>query len=160
MLDKLSLIIATFFGAGLSPKAPGTAGSFATLFLAFFLAYFFGLNGIIYGAVVAFFIGVAAVYRLTRNSEEKDPGKIVIDETVGQLLAFSLVSQHLYHSLSLKALLIYILGFGLFRLFDIVKIGPVKWADSKLHNAWGVMLDDVFAGLFAAIVLMLITSKL
>lgn len=160
MLDKISFIIATFFGSGLSPKAPGTAGSFATLFLAFFLAYFFGFNGIVYASVFIFFIGVAAVYRLTRNSEDKDPGKIVIDETVGQLLAFSLVSEHLYHSLTLKALLIYILGFGLFRLFDIIKIGPVKWADSKLHNAWGVMLDDVFAGIFAAIVLMLITNKL
>ncbi len=160
MTNKIALVIATFFGTGLSPKAPGTAGSFATLFLACPLVYFFGLEGIVYSSVVIFFIGVAAVHKIIHKSTDKDPGKIVIDETVGQLVSFSLVTQHLYHTFSLKALLIYLLGFGLFRLFDICKIGPVKWADSKLHNAWGVMLDDVFAGLFAAIVLMLITTKL
>ena len=59
-MNKLALIIATFFGAGLSPKAPGTAGSFATLILAFFMAYFFGRDGIVYAACVSFFIGVWA----------------------------------------------------------------------------------------------------
>ena len=160
MKKKIALLIATLFGVGLARKAPGTFGSLASLPLAFLAAYVFGYKGIFYTTLCVFIIGTIAVYYATKREKENDPGKIVIDETVGQLLTFSLVTPHLHHVFSLQSLLIYLLGFGLFRLFDICKIGPVKWADSKLHNAWGVMLDDVFAGLFAAIVLMLITTKL
>lgn len=159
-MNKLALIFATFFGAGLSPKAPGTAGSFATLFLAFPVAYFYGFNGIVIAAVISFFIGVWATNQITKNSEEKDPSKVVIDETAGQLTSFVLVANYLQNTLSVKALVLYLLGFAFFRLFDIVKKGPVKWADTKIKNAWGVMLDDVFAGIFAAIVLMLINSRI
>lgn len=160
MINKLALITATFFGSGLSPKAPGTAGSFATLPLAFMVAYFYGRNGIIFAAVIVFFIGVWATSQVIKDSAEKDPSKVVIDETAGQLTTFVLVAPQLYHNFSLNSLMIYLLGFGLFRLFDILKMGPVKWADTKLKNAWGVMLDDVFAGIFAAIILMLIAARL
>ncbi len=160
MIKKLAFIIATFFGAGLSPKAPGTAGSLATLPLAFLAAYFFGRNGIVLVAGIAFFAGVWATGQLTKDSDDKDPSKVVIDETAGQLLTFSLVAPTLYHNATPQVIIIYVLGFLLFRLFDIFKAGPVKWADSKLKNAWGVMLDDIFAGLFAAIVLMLIMAKI
>lgn len=159
-MNKLALIFATFFGAGLSPKAPGTAGSFATLVLAFLMAYFFGRDGIIYAAIVSFFVGVWATNELTKNSAEKDPSKVVIDETAGQLISFVLVAPYLQNNLSVKALFVYLLGFAFFRLFDIVKMGPVKWADTKIKNAWGVMLDDVFAGIFAAIVLMFILNRI
>ena len=160
MLNKLALIIATFFGSGLSPKAPGTAGSFATLPLAFVMAYFFGREGILCAALVSFFIGVWAIHQITKDSEEKDPSKVVIDETAGQLMSFVLVAPYLQGTINLKILFVYLIGFGLFRFFDIVKRGPVKWADTKLKNAWGVMLDDVFAGIFAAIVLLVIYSKI
>ncbi|MBR2300281.1 MAG: phosphatidylglycerophosphatase A [Alphaproteobacteria bacterium] len=156
MIKKISLIIATFFGAGLAKKAPGTMGSLATLPLAFVLAYYFGFNGIVYAAFITFAIGVPAVYFATKGEKNKDPGKIVIDETAGQLICFILVAQNLYQQATLKTLVVYLLGFALFRAFDIVKIGPVKWADTKIKNAFGVMLDDVFAGLFAAIVLVLL----
>ena len=159
-MNKIAFIFATFFGVGLSPKAPGTAGSFATLFLAFLMAYFFGRNGIVYAAFVSFFIGVWATNQLTKNSEEKDPSKVVIDETAGQLMSFVLVAPYLQNNLSIKAFVVYLLGFAFFRLFDIVKMGPVKWADTKIKNAWGVMLDDVFAGFFAAVVLMFITNRI
>ena len=160
MIKKISLLIATFFGTGLSPKAPGTIGSLATLPLAFLVAYYFGFNGIVYTAFLVFCIGVVSIYFATKDCTEKDPGKIVIDETAGQLISFVLVTPYLYHTISFKAFIIYLLGFGFFRLFDIVKMGPVKWADTKLKNAFGVMLDDVFAGIFAAIVLMLIAQRL
>ena len=160
MLNKIALIIATFFGAGLSPKAPGTAGSFATLPLAFLIAYFYGRDGIILAAAISFFIGTWATNQLTKNSDEKDPSKVVIDETAGQLMSFVLVAPYLHNNLNIKVFIIYLLGFGLFRLFDIVKTVPVKWADTKIKNAWGVMLDDVFAGIFAAIVLMFIAKRI
>lgn len=160
MINKIALVLATFFGAGLSPKAPGTAGSLATLPLAFVMAYFFGRNGILLSAVVAFFVGVWATNQLIKNSEDKDPSKVVIDETAGQLMSFVLVAPMLHHNFSASVIMVYLFGFALFRLFDILKMGPVKWADSKIKNAWGVMLDDVFAGIFAAIVLLLIASKI
>ena len=160
MKQKISLMIATFFGSGLAKYAPGTFGSLATLPLAFLMAYYFGFKGIFYSALIVFFVGVYAVKEATKNSKEKDPGKIVIDETAGQLTSFLLVADYLQNNLSFKAFLLYALGFALFRLFDIAKFGPVEWADTKLENAWGVMLDDVFAGFFATIVLMFFASGL
>ena len=77
-MNKIALIIATYFGAGLSPKAPGTAGSFATLPLAFVMAYFFGRDGILCAAVVSFFIGVWAIHQITKDSEESMAGKLLI----------------------------------------------------------------------------------
>ena len=159
MIKKSAFILATFFGSGLAPKAPGTFGSLATLPLAFVMACFWGREGVFYAALVSFFIGVWAIHQLIKDNEDKDPSKVVIDETAGQLTTFLLVAPSLEHNLSLSALVVYLLGFGLFRFFDILKMGPVKWADSKLKNAWGVMLDDVFAGIFAAIVLFLIASR-
>ncbi|MBR1915308.1 MAG: phosphatidylglycerophosphatase A [Alphaproteobacteria bacterium] len=160
MKKKIALFIATFFGAGLSKKAPGTMGSLATLPLAFLTAYCFGFDGIFYAALIVFIIGVTAIYYATEHEKQKDLSKIVIDETAGQLITFTLVAPKLFHNFSYEALLIYLLGFGLFRFFDIIKMGPVKWADTKLNNALGVMLDDVFAGFFATVVLMLMTKGL
>ena len=119
MIKKFSLFIATFFGVGLSPKAPGTMGSLATIPLAFLVAYFFGYNGIIYAALITFIIGTTVIYLATRGEKEHDPGKIVIDETAGQLISFILVTPYLYHTVDIKAFTIYGLGFALFRLFDI-----------------------------------------
>ena len=152
MIKKSAFVLATFFGSGLAAKAPGTFGSLATLPLAFIMAYFFGREGVFYAALISFFTGVWAIHQLIKDSDDKDPSKVVIDETAGQLVSFSLVGNLLYQSFDNWYL--YIIGFVLFRVFDIIKMGPVKWADSKLHNAWGVMLDDVFAGIFAAVLLL------
>ena len=150
---KTAEIVATYFGLGLSPKAPGTVGSFGTLPLAFILAYFTGIYGIVAVAIICFIAGVLATDVIIRNQKEKDPGKVVIDEVVGQLLAFSFVCDYLYQNL--QNWLIYLFGFAAFRFFDICKMGPVKWFDSKMKNAYGVMLDDVCAGLMAAFTLWL-----
>ncbi|MDO4162190.1 MAG: phosphatidylglycerophosphatase A [Pseudomonadota bacterium] len=151
--NRTAEIIATYLGLGLSPKAPGTAGSFGTLPLAFILAYFTGIYGLIIAAIICFVAGVWATDILIRGQEEKDPGKVVIDEVVGQLLTFSFVSDYLYQNLHYWW--IYLLGFAAFRFFDICKMGPVKWFDRKMKNAYGVMMDDVCAGLMAAFTLLL-----
>lgn len=152
MKNKIAYILGTFFGLGCAPKAPGTAGSLGTLPLAFILAYFFGIEGILIGTAAAFFIGVWATHEIIKNQENKDPSCVVIDETAGQLLTFVFIAEQLQENLNLWYA--YFVGFALFRAFDIIKIGPVKWADTKLKNAWGVMLDDIFAGAFASIVLL------
>lgn len=150
MSEKLALIIATYFGLGLSPKAPGTVGSIGTIPLAFVLAYFFGIYGIIVAAIPIAIVGIYATDVLIRNSEDKDPGKVVVDEVVGQLLAFVFVADALKGNLNDWWL--YLVGLAAFRFFDICKMGPVKWFDSKVKNAFGVMMDDVCAGLMGGAV--------
>ena len=154
---KLANIIGTYFGLGLSKFAPGTVGSLGSLPLAYLLIKLGGVSALVVGAIVIFFIGVKAVDVITKESGVEDPSKVVIDETVGQLLTFSLIAylapEYLDGS---SGYLYYLYGFAFFRFFDIVKLGPVKYADKEIKNAYGVMLDDVFAGLFAGVILFLI----
>lgn len=156
MSKKLALIIATYCGLGLSPKAPGTVGSIGTIPLAFILSYFFGIYGIIIAAIIVTVIGIVATDVVISEQEDKDPGKVVIDEVAGQLLAFVFVADKLQYNLT--PWWIYLVGLAAFRFFDICKMGPVKWFDSKMKNAVGVMMDDVCAGIMAGIcVWMLLT---
>jgi phosphatidylglycerophosphatase A len=155
MNKTVAFSLATFFGIGRSKYAPGTAGSLATLPLAFVLAYFYGLWGILAGVVLSFIIGVTATTEVLKYTPH-DPGFVVIDEVAGQLLSFATVAELLYHNL--HAWWIYLCGFVLFRLFDIVKPQPVRWADRKILNAWGVMLDDIIAGVYAMLILYIFIS--
>lgn len=155
MNSKVANIIATYFGLGLSKYAPGTMGSLGTLPLACALIYLGGFYALIAAAAVIFFIGVKATDVVICESGDDDPSKVVIDETVGQLLSFSLVAFIAPdYLLGFSSIWFYIIGFAFFRFFDILKMGPVKYADTKIKNAYGVMLDDVFAGIFAAVLLL------
>ena len=156
---KTALVLATWFGLGLSPKAPGTCGSLGAFPLLFLLAYckrFCFISYLLLTASLLFFIGVWATKEITKNSSDKDPGKVVIDEVVGQLLTFFPLA--CFFVFSGKSFEFYwpflFLGFLLFRFFDIKKLGLVKHFDEQ-GDAWGVMLDDVFAGLYAGIVLLI-----
>ena len=152
MKKGLAFLIATFFGAGKFPFAPGTIGSLMTLPIAFALAYFWGVYGIVFGIVVSFFIGIIATKEVLKYTSH-DPAFIVIDEVAGQLMSFAFVAQYLQGNP--KEWVIYLSGFVLFRFFDIFKPQPVRWADRKILNAWGVMLDDIIAGCYAALILLI-----
>lgn len=143
-------LIATWFGLGFSPKASGTFGSLGALPFVYLIFTYFSRDILFASCFILFFLGVASTHALIKYSENKDPSLVVIDEVVGQMLTFSLVWD------SLKDWKVLVLGFILFRFFDICKMGPVKFFDTRVHNAWGVMLDDVFAGILAAICLYLI----
>ena len=152
---KIANIIGTFFGLGLSKYAPGTVGSLGTLPLAYLLIKFGGFGALILASVVIFFIGAKAVDIIIKETGIEDPSKVVIDETVGQLLSFSIVCYLApEYLLDQGAIIYYIAAFVFFRFFDILKMGPVKYADKEIKNAYGVMLDDVFAGIFAACLLL------
>ena len=142
------------FGVGYFPIASATAGSFATLPFAFAAAYFFGLWGILILAAFSMIIGTIASKEVLKYTEH-DPSIIIIDEVVGQLLTFVLVANATIDNIN--AWPAYIIGFFLFRFYDILKPQPAKWADTKLLNEWGVMLDDVFAGVYAAITLYIVS---
>jgi len=139
-MNTLSMIFSTFFGTGFFPIAPGTAASFLTMLL-----FKLGLYKLSWPfqalVIIALFIaGGAATSRYAHLLNRKDPGRIVIDETCGQLIALFLVTP------GWKELL---LAFLLFRIFDIIKPYPIKKLEALPHG-WGIMADDVGAGLAAA----------
>jgi phosphatidylglycerophosphatase A len=132
--------IATGFGVGLSPKAPGTVGSLVALIPWWlWLRHMSALNyGIV--LVLAFVLGIWAGGWVIAKLRVEDPGVVVWDEFLGQWIALFAAPLGWPWMLG---------GFALFRLFDIWKPWPVSWADRKLHGGFGAMFDDVLAGLYA-----------
>ncbi len=150
----MSRLVATAFGVGRLPGAPGTWGSAAAIPAAWILHGLTGFPGLALATLAAFGIGWWATARVTADSADKDPSEIVIDEVVGQWIALWPLSAGLWHAGAEPWVFPWpgwIGAFVMFRLFDIWKPGPVGWADRR-HGPLGVMLDDVFAGLLAAIV--------
>ncbi len=135
-----AFLLATFFGAGLLPFAPGTFGSLALLPAAFLVREFAGRAGLALLCALLFAAGWWASSRIVRKSGEKDPQEIVIDEAAGQ----SLVLLALPQSLSS-----FVFAFLFFRFFDIVKPPPARWIERSLGGGLGVMLDDCVAAGYA-----------
>lgn len=145
-------LIATFGGIGHLRPAPGTWGSLAALPVAWGLH---GLGGPLLlgmGVIMSFTLGWWATGLETKGKDDHDPSEIVIDEVAGQWLALLPVSIGATHAgATLTALWPgWVAAFVLFRFFDILKPGPIGWADRR-GDALGVMLDDILAGVFAAI---------
>lgn len=138
-------LIATFFGSGLLKPASGTWGSLAALAPGLLIAERFGASGLLIGAALAYGLGHWASTVWINGTEDKDPSPIVIDEVAGLWLTLTLAPLT-----PLGAAL----AFGLFRFFDIVKPWPVRWADKNIGGATGIMLDDILAGIWAALVLL------
>jgi phosphatidylglycerophosphatase A len=134
--------IALGLGSGLSKKAPGTIGSFLAALLWWWLMADQALWLQLLIIAVGFELGVRASNWMIAKTGVKDPGYIVWDEFIGQWIALLLLP---------KTLVAYALAFALFRLFDIVKRGPVGWADKRFSGGFGVMIDDVIAGLLALV---------
>lgn len=151
--SPLPHLIATFFYSGHLRPAPGTWGSLAALPAAWVLHQIGGFPALALGTVAVFFIGWWATREDTRGKADHDPSEIVIDEVAGQWIALWVVSFGAWHA-GLDVLRLYpgiITAFIAFRFFDITKFGPIGWADRR-GDALGVMLDDVFAGIAAALV--------
>jgi phosphatidylglycerophosphatase A len=136
----LATVIATWFGAGFSPRAPGTVGTLAGLP---FIFIFKLLDRNIYHVgftIFVVFLGWWAAEKYIKENGGSDPQEVVIDEVAGVSIAL------LFAPLSWLS---FFAGFALFRFFDILKPWPVSWADKKVKGGLGVMLDDILAGLMA-----------
>lgn len=131
------------FGSGLAPKAPGTFGTLAAIPLYLLMM---GLNWQFYLLVllVTFVLGVYLCEKASKNLGVHDHGGIVWDEFVGFWLTMFLIPWHWQWLL---------LGFVLFRFFDIIKPFPIKWLDQHVEGGFGIMIDDVIAGIYAWIIL-------
>lgn len=145
-------LIGTVAGVGYLRPAPGTWGSLAAIPLAYVLHQAGGFPLLSAATVVVCIVGYWATAAMTKGQENHDPSEIVIDEVAGQWIALWAISYPAWaHDISITALWPgWISAFALFRLFDVWKPGPVGWADHK-EGPMGVMLDDVIAGILAAI---------
>ncbi|MDR3389237.1 MAG: phosphatidylglycerophosphatase A [Rudaea sp.] len=150
--------IATGFGSGLSPFAPGTAGSVAAL-LPWLGLRELPLPFYAIALVLAFALGVWACNWIVGTLSIADPGIAVWDEFVGQWIALTPLFW-LAPPWSKHGCWWIFAGFLLFRIFDVWKPWPVSWADRSIGGGLGVMLDDVIAGFYAAIVLALLQRSL
>jgi phosphatidylglycerophosphatase A len=152
---RVTHLIATFFYVGHLRPAPGTWGSLAAFPCAWALHVAGGPLLLGLGVIVAFTLGTWATALETKGKEDHDPSEIVIDEVAGQWLAFLPVSIGAAHAgVALTALWPgWVTAFLAFRLFDIWKPGPISSADRR-GDALGVMLDDILAGLAAALCVM------
>lgn len=145
ILSDPVLFLAFGFGSGLAKKAPGTLGTLAAIPIYWLLAQ----TGSIFYALLTVLVTVSGVWICGLAADklgEHDFGGIVWDEIAGYLITMWLVPFS-WHAV--------ILGFVLFRLFDIVKPWPIKWIDQKVHGGLGIMLDDVLAAVFAGVLLLL-----
>ena len=142
-LQRVGFALATWFGVGYTPLAPGTAGTLAAIPLYLALRPH-GTSAVLGAAVVLTLIGVWAAARVSRGTGLQDPQIVVIDEVAGVHVTW-LAAPANWHGL--------IAGFVLFRLFDQLKPFPARWAERKLHGGMGIVFDDVFAGMWGAAVL-------
>jgi phosphatidylglycerophosphatase A len=145
------VLLATWFGSGLLPKAPGTWGSLAAVPFAWAIQREWGGIGLAAAAVVMFLAGWWASSLYVRRRHVADPQEIVVDEVAAQWLVLAVAPPSLAY---------YALGVALFRIADIVKPFPANWADRRLHGGLGVMGDDMIAGLYAMLILWALAATL
>ena len=145
-MKTLDRALATFFGLGFVPLAPGTVASAAAAVLYRFLLH--DLAWPLYALLVAalFLAGTAASARYALALGRPDPGRVVIDEVCGQLIALAFLP---------AGWIPVAVSFALFRFFDIIKPWPIRRLE-RLPGGWGIMADDVGAGLVAAVLARLV----
>jgi len=140
-------LLATGLGSGRLPFAPGTWGSLVALPLCIFVFFPLGVGEpYLYLAtlITLIFLSVWIADRGEKLLQKKDPSEIVIDEVVGLSVALAFVP------LSWQT---YLAGFLLFRLFDVLKPFPARWFQDNLKGGWGIVLDDVMAGLYVCLLI-------
>ncbi len=145
-MNQLIIAIATGLYVGKLPKAPGTWGSAAAI-LPWMLCKDLGLVSYLVVVIILCIVGFFAAGSAEKIMDSPDAGPIVIDEIAGMFVTLTMAPAHP---------LAWLLGFLLFRLFDITKPFPVSWFDQRIHGGIGIMMDDVVAGIYALASLQLI----
>ena len=154
MIKTFNSLFVTMFGIGKIKMIPGTVGSLATIIILFVLFHTLNIssNLILLGLIIIFIYSFSAVASHTENSENKDPKEIVIDEFIGQSIPIYLYEiSHGTEKSPNEAIIFYAICFILFRFFDIKKPFPVSFFDRNFKNSFGVIMDDVCAGLYVVL---------
>ncbi len=166
MIKNLNFLFVTFFGIGTLRYAPGTITSFVTTIFLFSLFHILELSNyvILISLFVIFFFSFYAVENYIKNASNKDPKEVVIDEMIGQSIPIYLYEiSHGFTKNPEDSVFFYLYIFILFRFFDIKKPFPVNYFDKNFKNSFGVIMDDVIAGFYVVltlIIFMFIKSKL
>jgi phosphatidylglycerophosphatase A len=157
MIKKINILILTMFSIGRSKYAPGTVASFTTS-LIFIFFYNFKINVIflILGVSLLFVCSVYSIDQFKKSFDEVDSKEIVIDEFVGQSIPILMIYSLLPKNNTAIFIVCVLISFVTFRLFDITKPYPINKIDKKMKNGFGVMLDDVVAGIYSSIILLII----
>ena len=154
MFKNFNSLLVTMFGLGKIKFMPGTFGSLVTTILLFYLFNTLNVSSdlILIGWMIIFIYSFYAISEHTKNSENKDPGEIIIDEFLGQSIPIYLYEiSHGTNKESNEAIIYYALFFILFRYFDIMKPFPVSFFDKNFKNSFGVIMDDICAGLYVVL---------
>ena len=165
MIRNINFLFVTFFGIGTIRYAPGTITSLITTIFLFSSFHILSLsnNVILISLIIIFFYSFYGVANYIKDKSNKDPKEIVIDEVIGQSIPIYLYEvAHRTNKDFQEVILFYIYIFILFRFFDIKKPFPISFFDKKFKNSFGVIFDDVIAGFYVVltlIVFMLIKSN-
>ena len=154
MIKTFNSLLVTLFGLGKIKFMPGTFGSLATTIFLFYLFHTLNISSyvILTGWAIIFVYSFYAVSAYIKDSENKDPGEIIIDEFLGQSIPIYLYEiSHGTIKESDEAIIYYVLFFILFRYFDIMKPFPVCFFDKNFKNSFGVIMDDICAGFYVVL---------
>ena len=148
-MNKIISIFPTLFGIGYSPIAPGTIGSIFSIFFLYFLIKFLSYSFLVIIFLIILFTSLKLIEKYSNLLKSHDSSTIVIDEFLGIFLIILFYDYLKFTNDFIMFLLILIL----FRFFDILKIFPINWVDKNIKNSFGVVLDDLLAGVYSIIVL-------
>jgi len=157
-MHNINFLFVTLFGIGKLKKIPGSYASLATTIFLFILFHIlnFSPNIVLIGVIIVFLISLYAVNIFIKDMDNKDPKEVVIDEFIGQSIPICLYEiAHEGTKETNQVLTFYFIMFILFRIFDIAKPYPVSYYDKNFKNSFGVIMDDVCAGLYVVAVLVL-----
>ncbi len=157
MIKKINIFILSMFAVGRSKYAPGTVASFITsLIFIFFFTLQINILILIFGVSLIFIYSVYSIDTYGNYFDEIDSKEIVIDELVGQSIPILTIYCFVENNDIYNFILYTFFSFALFRLFDITKPYPINKIDKHMKNGFGVMLDDIVAGIYASIFLLII----
>tara|TARA_Y100001935_G_scaffold239115_1_gene226489 strand:- start:269 stop:760 length:492 start_codon:yes stop_codon:yes gene_type:complete len=162
-MKKINVLLSTFFGYGYLTKIPGTVSSAVTtifIYIAYEILGYTNIKFSIFFFIILFFYSFYAVKDSESEFKNKDPRQIVIDEVLGQsmpLIFLLYLNQNNQINISIE--FFYVLSFLFFRFFDILKPFPVSYFDKNYKNYFGIIMDDIMAGLYSVILIYIISLK-
>ena len=158
MINKINNLFVTLFGIGKIKKIPGSLASLTTIFVLYFFFHVLNIspNIILFFLLIIFLLSLYSINIYIKNLTDKDPKEVVIDEFVGQSIPISLYEvAHSTTRDNYEIIKFYFIMFVLFRIFDILKPYPVSYYDKNFKNSFGIMMDDVCAGLYVVAIMVL-----
>ena len=162
MIKTFNSLFVTMLGLGKIKFIPGTIGSLATIIILYISFHVFNIssNIILLCLVLIFIYSFPAITSHIEDNENKDPGEIIIDEFIGQSIPIFLYEvSHGTEKSADEAIIFYSICFVLFRFFDIIKPFPVSYFDKNFKNYFGIIMDDIMAGLYSMLLIYLISLK-